>query len=111
MFSVNRVYEFIVSPLARLVVYVLLALITTLLGDVQDITAQIAATYTWWDWFKITLAVVVPPLIVVRAFIDQSLARNDNELFSLPDPVSKKIAPKKVARKLPKKKTPIVEES
>jgi hypothetical protein len=87
----------------RLIVYVLLALITTLLGEIQDITSEQALLYTWWDWFKTFLVVTVPPLIVVRAFIDSSLARKDNELAPLPEPVSEKLARKKTTKKTPTK--------
>jgi heme A synthase len=104
MSKTARVYEFVVSPLMRLLIYISLALLTTLLGEIQDITSEVAATYTWWDWLKILLVVIIPPLIVIRAFVDSSLSRNDNELFSLPEPVSKKIAPKKVSTKKPTKK-------
>jgi len=95
MSKITKVHKFIVSPIMRLLVYISLALLTTLLGEIQDITSEVASTYTLWDWFKIFLVVIIPPFIVLRAFVDSSLSRNDNELFSLPEPVAKKTAPKK----------------
>lgn len=86
----KKIHKALVSPIFRLFVYVAIAFITTLSGEIGDITAEAAAEFVWWDWFKMFLIITIPPLIVIRAFIDQSLGRVGSEYTNLPDPVSQK---------------------
>ena len=60
------------KPIIRLTIYLLVVTLSTLQNELANITTEIWSSYTWLDFIKLFIATVIPPLITLRAFIDQS---------------------------------------
>lgn len=59
----------------RLTLYVVIVILSTLQTELGKITTDVLASFTWLDYTKLVIAVLIPPLVTVRAFIDQSLTK------------------------------------
>lgn len=60
------------KPAVRLTIYLLVVVLSTLQNELANITTEVWSSYTWLDFIKLFIATVIPPLITLRAFIDQS---------------------------------------
>ena len=58
----------------RLAIYLLISLLTTLQKELPRINAGEITLTSWIDYAIFLIAITVPPLIVLRAFMDQAIS-------------------------------------
>lgn len=56
-------------------IYILIAMISALMTELNNITGDELSTMIWIDWLKIAGSIILPGLVAWRAYIDGSFAR------------------------------------
>ena len=60
----------------RVLLYASIAVLSTLMTRLQELSVEIIASMIWVDWTVIAIAPVLSALVAVRAFLDQSMSRD-----------------------------------
>jgi hypothetical protein len=81
------------SPAFKLCCYLIVTLLTAVASELEPLTAAAVAGWTWLEWTKTAIAVLIPTALVWRAFVDQSLSNPaaptvTTTTNSIPDPRS-----------------------
>lgn len=63
----------------RLGIYIAIALLTPLISNLAELTPAIMATMLWPQWLVLVLNPILACLITVRAYLDQSVSREQKE--------------------------------
>lgn len=65
-------------------IYMLLAVILATKDEFSDLTSEIVAGWTWFDWLKLSITVLGSAIVVLRAYIDSSHGRATGAIPNLP---------------------------
>lgn len=74
------------SSTLRLLLYIGVSFITAIQAVLTNLTVETMQAFTPFEWVNLLISVVVPPLITLRAYIDQSPITHAGEPFLLHNP-------------------------
>lgn len=63
----------------RLIIYLAISLLTGIQNQLMRIISGEFVLTSWPEYVVLVISIILPPIIVLRAFMDQSLSKNEKQ--------------------------------